>query len=1233
MDRPPPSKRPHSESEDDDEMLSFFTETPPLPFPFLNSHRSSMPDFQSGLFDSKILKHRKISESFQMGSIFPTQQTSLLSSVKNFLKCLETDEVLSALSILSSELAIAQEPVLLSIPMGKVLEGLMKCLVSQVSDVVLLSMNSLLTLIEVASNYAPLLASIGAVPILISKVSNFAYIDVAEQAIKILEKISKNDPTTILSRGVFQITMETLDFYEIQTQKNILNIGINCLSAFGKADNDRSMDRVFQRVITYISSPLQGKVLEFLDLFFAKTCYNSELINIINDQGLISTLNQLFSEANPSTSRLFSMYKNLVKLDPSFISQIFVLNNRQLIETVLVQGSNTETAEILQIFKNSLENPRLHLEDFKELLVWIADLSIGKASVLFYKLLEINEQGILLRIIEGLIKVLPGPEVIDYARDKKFSGLLAETLGRNDFVSIKACIGIVFELIGKVPEEIVAMYIKEGIFSRVKCFKLVGEVNKLEKPSAKTGGLQDFPAFPMFSYRKLEKSAEGNKVHTENVRKLVKTVKEILVKCKKFEKLVEKRIFTVKKIINNLTSSIDSEKSLIQLLDLLQSENGLTTFEFTNENLGFILSNYFKQQNPMKLFDILIQNNEKSFSNFENLVKILTESVQFLQNITSHSSQSRKTLVALQLEYTISDDPTVIPYIHPVFSSSPHFSFPISQCALIENLKNSLLAVNSEQDLIILKESQKFGSGLGLMDYFQDFLEENYRKSHLKPNSLHVKIVANGVELHNLMTVQELLNMYPNLLGTPIKFMFFYKDLSSVVSEFVENPIENIGKIVKICEETGVSPSHSLHPYLFLLKFLFFSNSHVLPSLCTLPFPPILFSCPKFSSILQSPSPDKLFSSLSANCNFLFTYPSRFKHFLTYPCLSKRHLTQKASISRGNLLKSAMRIMSELQSGLLEVDFEGELGTGQGPTLEFYNLTSEKIVSLEIWLNTSLGLFPHPRLECGLCKSDQNLLKFIGQFIGKAIVDRRVIGVELSPVLWKLIFGKVLLANDLTEIFPDISASISTIQSLPSDMIQNLELYFTLPGYDIELLPKGSNIKVISANLSDYISLVQKGFLLAYKSASALREGLSSVISLNDLEVFRPEEMTLLLCGEDFEQWSSDLLIKSIVPAHGFTSASSTYLNLLDILCGFSNKDQQAFLKFVTGCPRLPHGGISALSPKLTVVKKEDSTDQHLPSVMTCQNYLKLPDYSTIELLRQNLYYAMKECAQTFYLS
>lgn len=119
--------------------------------------------------------------------------------------------------------------------------------------------------------------------------------------------------------------------------------------------------------------------------------------------------------------------------------------------------------------------------------------------------------------------------------------------------------------------------------------------------------------------------------------------------------------------------------------------------------------------------------------------------------------------------------------------------------------------------------------------------------------------------------------------------------------------------------------------------------------------------------------------------------------------------------------------------------------------------------------------------------------------------------------------------------------------------------------------------------------------------------------------------------------------------------------HLLEILSELDPSDQRRFLRFVTGCPRLPPGGIAALQPRLTVVRKHPSlmpasdgptpgttpsnstfgdwsngtplADGDLPSVMTCANYIKLPPYSCKEIMRERLMFAIREGQGSFDLS
>jgi E3 ubiquitin-protein ligase TRIP12 len=65
--------------------------------------------------------------------------------------------------------------------------------------------------------------------------------------------------------------------------------------------------------------------------------------------------------------------------------------------------------------------------------------------------------------------------------------------------------------------------------------------------------------------------------------------------------------------------------------------------------------------------------------------------------------------------------------------------------------------------------------------------------------------------------------------------------------------------------------------------------------------------------------------------------------------------------------------------------------------------------------------------------------------------------------------------------------------------------------------------------------------------------------------------------------------------------------------------------------------GFRSLNPPLTIVRKTfDSgmnADDFLPSVMTCVNYLKLPEYTSLDVMREKLFIASKEGQLSFHLS
>ena len=78
------------------------------------------------------------------------------------------------------------------------------------------------------------------------------------------------------------------------------------------------------------------------------------------------------------------------------------------------------------------------------------------------------------------------------------------------------------------------------------------------------------------------------------------------------------------------------------------------------------------------------------------------------------------------------------------------------------------------------------------------------------------------------------------------------------------------------------------------------------------------------------------------------------------------------------------------------------------------------------------------------------------------------------------------------------------------------------------------------------------------------------------------------MCGDALaDAWSVREIERAIVADHGYHKSSLAVRRLVAILAAFDEAERRAFARFVTGAPRLPTGGLCALSPPLTVVRKE----------------------------------------------
>ncbi|OAA60498.1 Hect domain containing protein [Niveomyces insectorum RCEF 264] len=396
---------------------------------------------------------------------------------------------------------------------------------------------------------------------------------------------------------------------------------------------------------------------------------------------------------------------------------------------------------------------------------------------------------------------------------------------------------------------------------------------------------------------------------------------------------------------------------------------------------------------------------------------------------------------------------------------------------------------------------------------------------------------------------------------------------------------------------------------------------------------------------------------------------------------------QKVRISRSKILESAVKVMElyGASQSILEVEYFEEVGTGLGPTLEFYSTVSREFAKrkLRLWRDNDLddsefvsnpnGLFPRPLSETDAAGTNgeriMSLFRALGKFVARSMLDSRIIDINFNPIFFRIgdessgvrpslgavkvvdptLARSLLLIKEFVSVKKDIEADrhltsaekAAAVQHITvnNTHIEDLSLDFTMPGYpEIELVSGGAQISVTIDNVEDYIEKVVAKTLGSgvRRQVDAFRKGFSQVFPYSALSAFTPDELVSLF-GRIEEDWSLETLMDSIKADHGFNMDSRSVKNLLQVMSELAPAERRDFLQFTTGSPKLPIGGFRSLTPMFTVVCKPSeapyTSDDYLPSVMTCVNYLKLPDYTSIEVLRKQMFTAIREGQGAFHLS
>uniref|UniRef100_A0A0L8HTX3 HECT-type E3 ubiquitin transferase n=1 Tax=Octopus bimaculoides TaxID=37653 RepID=A0A0L8HTX3_OCTBM len=310
----------------------------------------------------------------------------------------------------------------------------------------------------------------------------------------------------------------------------------------------------------------------------------------------------------------------------------------------------------------------------------------------------------------------------------------------------------------------------------------------------------------------------------------------------------------------------------------------------------------------------------------------------------------------------------------------------------------------------------------------------------------------------------------------------------------------------------------------------------------------------------------------------------------------------------------------------------------------FDDTITEMCQELEKGFVPLLILTPNERHESGnnrdrfllnpLLSSEEhmNMLKFLGVLFGVAIRTKKPLDLHLAPCVWKLLAGMALDISDLEEVDNFFVQTMAGIRNIQESGVNETNFHEYIPldsfegqsasGQMLPIVSGGKSIPLTFHNRKAYTEAATLYRLHEMdKQVAAVREGMAWIIPVPLLSLLTARNLEQLVCG--MEQVSIDVLRK-IVRYRGIEESSPVVTWFWKVLETFANEERIQFLRFVSGRTRLPANS-SDISQRFQIMNSDRSPDS-LPTSQTCFFQLRLPMYSSQEVLAEKLRYAINNC-------
>uniref|UniRef100_A0AAV2MBP9 E3 ubiquitin-protein ligase HACE1 n=1 Tax=Knipowitschia caucasica TaxID=637954 RepID=A0AAV2MBP9_KNICA len=343
-------------------------------------------------------------------------------------------------------------------------------------------------------------------------------------------------------------------------------------------------------------------------------------------------------------------------------------------------------------------------------------------------------------------------------------------------------------------------------------------------------------------------------------------------------------------------------------------------------------------------------------------------------------------------------------------------------------------------------------------------------------------------------------------------------------------------------------------------------------------------------------------------------------------------------IHRESIFRSSCEMVSKstnekLKQGIA-VRFHGEEGMGQGVVREWFDVLSGEIINPDYALFTQSadGSTFQPNSNSSVNPDHLNYFRFAGQVLSLALYHRQLVNIYFTRSFYKHILGIPVNYQDVSSIDPEYGKNLQWI--LDNDISDlGLELSFSVETdvfgamEEVPLKPGGLGILVTQENKAEYVQLVTELRMTRaiQPQINAFLQGFHTFIPPSLIQIFDEYELELLLSGMpeiDVQDWYENTEYTS-----GYDDQEPVIKWFWEVVHSLTQEERVLLLQFVTGSSRVPHGGFALLMgggglQKFTITALP-YTCHLLPTSSTCINMLKLPEYPSLDVLRDRLLVAL----------